>query len=91
MILVVAFIIDAIIPERNIPDSKVERIIQIASILKTFDRNFSVGINFLSDSAGQRIQLNAEKMTSVFHIVRHISEKTANTHRRFKNCTLIKS
>ena len=80
MVLVVTFVVDVIISERHIADCKVEGVVQVPRILETLNIYLGVRINRLCNATGQRIKLDAVKMTAIFHFVGHIPEKTAHAH-----------
>ena len=68
--------------ERNITDCHIKAAILKTVLFKTLNRNIRIGIECLSDSARQTVDLHAVELRISLHSFGHTSKKVSDTHCR---------
>ena len=91
IMLIVGFIADTVISERDITNNNIKTVVIERSLLKAFNLNTLLWIELLCDSARNAVQLHTVKAGIVTHIFRHFREEIAYTHTRFKDITALKT
>ena len=87
--LIIGLIRNLIVAERNVADCQIIKIPAIRSF-KARHLDFSVRIEFLSDTPTDGVQLHSIEI-AVSHGVREHTEKVTDTHCRFQNISCFKS
>ena len=70
-------IIHAEVTKGNIADSQVKAIVGIGGFLKPSNRNFCFRVSELCHTPSQGVELHAEEIAVLLHILRHILEESA--------------
>ena len=90
MVLVILFIHNTVIAERNITDDNIKEVIGICCFLKPVNRYGSIGVKLFCNSSRDTVKLHTVQ-TAFLHFLRQKSEEITNAHRRLQNVAALKS
>ena len=85
------FVLKAQLTERNITHGNIKTAVLKAVFLKPAYRNIRIGIESLSDTSRNAVDLHTVKVRAVLHFFWHTAEKVADTHCRLKDITALKT
>ena len=89
--LVISLIADTVISERDISDNHIKAVVIEPRLLKALDLYAIFGVQHLCYPARNAVKLHTVKFGMFVHFFRHLREKVSDTHRRFKNISVLEA